>query len=96
MPRYDFSCGKCSTIEERFVRFADLDQPQNCNQCGGHLSRNLSLEVGIVWNCSGGTRGFAGGGKIAKTPFVKNPGHEEPRLGHLGLSNEQGEKLGIK
>lgn len=96
MPRYDFSCKQCETVEERFVKFADLENPQTCNQCGGCLSRNLHLEVvGIIWNCSGGTRGFSGGSKTPKTPGI-NAGHNPPTLQSLGLSAEQGKQLGIK
>jgi hypothetical protein len=57
-------------------------------------SSNPYAGVGVSWNCSGGTRGFSGGGRIPKTPGW-NPGHVAPTLGSLGLSEAQGKELGI-
>ncbi len=96
MPRHDYTCSSCETTEERTIKFEEWGEPQQCGRCGGALSRSLSCEgVGVTWHCPGGTHGFAGGGRIPKTPFVKNPGHNPPRLADLGLTNEDGEKLGI-
>lgn len=97
MPKFDFACGKCDTVEERTLKFSEADQTQICDRCGSGLSKLFNAQnVGVVWNCSGSTGGFAGGSNIPKTPFVTNPGHREPRLGDLGLTNEDGAKLGIK
>lgn len=52
----------------------------------------------IIWRCSGATKGYRGG-KGTNIPDMSkvfpNPGHREPRLSDLGLSEADGAALGI-
>lgn len=42
MPRYDFKCGECNTVEERVKSFYD-DSPEICAICNTEMNRQLSM-----------------------------------------------------
>lgn len=79
---------KCAILAERVERAEQ--QSENAPKYGGS----------IIWNCSGSTRSFKGGPGTGmprmENDVFANPGHREPTLASLGLTEEHGKKLGIK
>lgn len=43
MPRYDFKCHKCDSVEEKFVPLKDYEEIQICEKCGEDLERLFPL-----------------------------------------------------
>jgi len=50
MPAYDFQCKACHSVQEEFLRVADLDTSQiSCTACGGETQRViLRAPMGMV------------------------------------------------
>lgn len=42
MPLHDYTCKKCKETDERYVRFADMNQDQRC-ECGGVMERQFNF-----------------------------------------------------
>ena len=42
MPTYEYQCPRCGQTEERILKLAQLDDPQLCLECHGHMERKVS------------------------------------------------------
>jgi len=45
MPEYTFECPDCNAIFVYFMRMAEYDAAQTCDQCGGDLKRNYQADL---------------------------------------------------